>query len=817
MADQNYSKKTKSKSKTTPETWQKRYNTSSGNQAKLFKRISNWYDALYAIVGVTPSPWRSKMYAPVLARQTWALAAKFLALKPGFQVTVNDPQEGPTDDIDEAAEKARRKLEYDWENPYMDETMRDKLFAPLLDAIVGGTGLAKVPWKIEKIDKYSRLATEDGTVDLSKEKKITKEVSYNDLEPINIFNVFVSPSAKNLYGAPWIIIKEFKPKADLEDINEDAGVTVYKDLDKLTGTTSFDDDMNSFNLSRNRMINRTDRVDNTVEMVKLFECYEGDTICTYAESQSDDQDSSWLLIREQVNPYWHGKYPLVRFTVRNKPFQFWGEGIFETTYRSQATYNDVFNHFMDQWNLAENSMLIAPERANVNDYVVEPGGVITYKGSIAPQQFKHDMPDPAQLQMLLQYIDQAIEGVTISQYAAGNPNSNADTTKGTAAGIEHLQKAAGDTVSFMRTNFTQSIAQIGRFWLSNNQQFMTEPLTLMVTTKGQKQPMTIKPQDLQKDMQLIIDDTTMDPAKQDERMARFMVYYQQLSAMQQASVTQAQETRWATVPMYLDYNSILQSYSELMNATNYDKLLLDKNTVMEAMQNAQTPWFMPHERFSIDLNELYGTEASQYLQRNGIQPDPSRQYQTPKIDPVAANLISEQTKQMAPAKTPQEQINYKDAGPYIRAQMEQQAGMDPDPSYPAQHAANLTNLSQPQQPANPQQPNAPTPPQGSGTAAQQPQVPSALAMNPQADQSVLQMAQQLAQQGHLDPGVLQHLSQGQGQPQQQQPGMPGQPQPGAMPPDQPQQQPPQMPDLQNSALSQHIDKILRRRSGGHVK
>ncbi len=52
------------------------------------------------------------MYVPVLARQTWALVSKFLAIKPTFQVKVAKA-ETVDEDIDAKAEKARRKLEYD--------------------------------------------------------------------------------------------------------------------------------------------------------------------------------------------------------------------------------------------------------------------------------------------------------------------------------------------------------------------------------------------------------------------------------------------------------------------------------------------------------------------------------------------------------------------------------------------------------------------------------------------------------------------------------------------------------------------------------
>jgi hypothetical protein len=711
------------KTKTSAAVWESRYTTAVGAQTKQFKRFAAWYDALYAVVGVTPSPWRSKMYIPVLARQTWALVAKFLSTKPGFQVRVNDA-EMSTEEVDQKAQKAQRKLEYDFENPYLDESMRDKLFSPLLDAVVTGTGLGKVPWVVEETTHYERMHPDDGTADLTKEKKTTKKTAYNDLEPVNIFNVFVSPAATNLYSAPWIIIKDLKSIQDLKDINADKGVEIYKNLDQLTASGGFDDDQASYNISRNRLMSQQNRNDSTLDMVKIFECYEGDTICTYADNQSAENDEGWLLIREQKIPYWHGKYPLVKFHVKKKPFQFWGEGLFETTYRLQAGYNDAFNHFMDEWNLAENSMLIAPERANINDYVVEPGGVITYRGDIAPQQFKHSEPNPAAIQTLLTLMDQAIEGVTISQYAAGNPNSATDKTKGTATGIAHLQQAAGDIVSFFRANYTQSLTQIGRMWLSNNQQYMDTALNLSVTTKGKTTPMTITPKDMQGDMDLIVDESTIDPANQDERVARWVAYAQQLQQLQATSLQQAQLTNGAVKPIYIDYTALLQSLSEVMNHPNYEQLLVDNQQVEQHMQANAQPNMQTNERINLDINELYGSEAAQLLQRNGIQADPRRKSQ----EPVVAGATNQ-----TPALTPDHVLK-----------ADQQAHQQAMDMMKFGHEARVQ-----QQDAANQQAQA--------EIANQPQAPQAGQIDPTADQNVVDMAHGLVQGGHLHPSIFDHL------------------------------------------------------------
>lgn len=603
---------------TTSEVWAERYKLASGQQTKLFKRFSNWYDSLYAVVGTQPAPWRSKVYVPMLARQTWALVAKFLTLKPGFNVRVASP-DGETDDIDDKAEKARRKLEFDYENPYLDETMREKLFAPLLDAVVTGTGMAKVKWCVEDKVSYSRNVDENGHADLSKEKKTTEKNSYNDLEPVNIFNVFVSPAAINLYSAPWIIIKDYKTLAELKKLG------IYNNLDKLENAGGIDDEFEAYNFSRNRLTSSQSRKDDTITNIKIYECYEGDNIQTFAEVSEPDSDEAWIPLLERQNPYWHGKYPLVKFHIKKRAYDFWGEGIFETTYRLQSAYNDVYNHFLDQWNLAENSMLMVRENANVNDYIVQPGGTITYRGDQPPVQFKHAMPDARALETILTYLDQAVEGVTISQYAAGLPNSDTDKTKGTATGITKLQEAAGDLVSFMRQNFSQSLTQIGRMWLSNNQQFMDKPVNIVVMSKGKKQTMKVTPQDMQGQMDLMIDESSMDPSSQDDKTQRFIAYTQLLEGLQTQSLQQAQATRWTTDPLYINYAAVLQDASDIMNRTQFDKYLLSTDQVEAAMKASQSPMIMPNERVTITPQDLTANEMGQILQRNGIQPDPSRQ------------------------------------------------------------------------------------------------------------------------------------------------------------------------------------------------
>lgn len=489
-------KPTKEEKDKKAQVWSERYSIAVKNQESMFARYAKWFDLMHANVNdENIALWRSKVFIPVLAGKAWNLIAKFVGLKPGFEVTLRDPDPMPEipeeieDDpqlkeeyykaeneriqaLRDRAEKMQRKLEFDYDNPKFNEPIRDKVLASLIDAVVTGTGIAKVPWSVKTNKRYERIIGDDGTVDLTKEKLIESKTGCNDLIPVNIFNVFVAPSAPNLYDAPWIIIKEFKTVKQLEDLG------IYNNLDQLKDSRTTADQFAQYKKSRNRLTNDEDPIlaDKTLDQLAIYECYEGDMIYTYADAGTKNgSNMPWVELRCHKNPYWHGKYPLVKFVVKQRPHDFWGEGLFELTERLQSAINDTFNHYMDNWNLSVDGVWFIDETSNVNDFVIQPGGEITYRGN-KPEAAHMPEPNPNSVQIVNQFLEKAIEDATVSSYATGAMNSATDKTQGTATGILRLQQAAGDMISFMKSNFMQSMKQIGEMWLSNNQQFVDQHL-----------------------------------------------------------------------------------------------------------------------------------------------------------------------------------------------------------------------------------------------------------------------------------------------------------------------------------------------------
>lgn len=570
--------------------WERRYEVASENQEPRFRKIAGWYDTYYASINTKNyAPWRSKVYIPVLATKTRNLIAKFIGLQPGFEVNVRNHD--AEEDIQEIADKAQKKLEYDYDNPCFDEPMREKLFSPLMDAVIGGLGIAKTPWIKKTQTSYKRPIDElSGKVDLSKEQVTDTETGYNDLVPVNVFNFFYDPGAKSLQGAAWLMIREFKSYSDLININEANGGKLYKNLDTIKEMSAGSDKWAQYNKSRDRIQNTSDPIadDDTLDQIEIFECYEksSNTITTFAVGQSkDNKEKSWVEIRRQKNPYWHRRYPLVPFYILRRPYQLWGQGIFEDTERLQAATNDVFNHFLDNVNLSIDGMLLVNENSDVDDYVVEPGGLIYYQGQVKPEQFKFPDPNPNIFNTVFQTIEGAIESATISQYATGVPNSSTDKTSGTATGIMRLQEAAGDMVGFMRSNFQTSIRTVGQHWLSNNQQFMAAPLTLLGSKSGRKEAITINPEDLQYEMDLRIDDASMQPTSKQDKLQQEVAYQDRVLQLQQASFQQAQMA--GTKPLILNFQELFEETSDAFGKKNTDKVIMSEDEVQEAAMEQQ--------------------------------------------------------------------------------------------------------------------------------------------------------------------------------------------------------------------------------------
>lgn len=557
--------------------WQRRFQTCEQNQRTLFSTAAKHYDIMYAVQSTANmAPWRSKVYVPILASKAWDLIARFSDIVPVYNITIKneteiDEQTGEityTKDSNERVEKIEKLMQDQYMNA-AGEPMNIRVFDTLLDAVVPGTGFAKTPWVYEEKKSYARPFDEDGMI-IDSNAKITKTVKggHNDFESINFFNMFIAPNSPSFYKAPYWIVREYTTIQDAED----TGLYSKTALNKLRKGVSQNDTFTEYNRSRNRLVNgKQASEDDTVDSIVLYECYDQrGNLYTYGEGKSEN---GWVELRCEKDMYWHGRPPLVPFYIRRKSFSAWGESLFENNARLQSATNDLFNHYLDNWNLSIDQMLIYEDGTLTSDFIVKPGGEITYSGA-KPEQFKFSDPNPNQLSTVLGVLNQAIEAATVPQYLSGVPNSQLDKTKGTATGINMITEAATEKVGFMRNNVKQSMRIVGENWLSNLQQFQELPLEVPVVKNGVRKPLIVTPGDLQGETELEIDDDSMMPISKQQKRETFEAFAANILGLQQAAIQQSQIFQTPQDVPRFNFNELIEDSADGFSIKDFTKYLM---------------------------------------------------------------------------------------------------------------------------------------------------------------------------------------------------------------------------------------------------
>jgi hypothetical protein len=572
------------------EVWRNRFDLARRHQEPIFKKWAEWYENLYAIknyknIGI----WRSKMFIPVMSYKAWTYVAKILAMRPGFSVKMYNKLY--SDEDRKRIEKANLKLEYDYDNPMLDETIRDRLFDTLTDTVVCGIGFGNNTWRSGERKIFEHIKKDDGTIDYENDEEETITFEHNDLDPIDPMDVYGSPGKRAWEKKPWIIRQFRSSRAELlsSDLYDEAEIKALKVLENDT------DPMAKYKNSRNKFLtesgggNDPETMDDTVDSFYGYECQEktkdGVYIITFIQAASDKKDhankkrkGNWVKVREDKQPYWHGKYTIVPSYLKRKPHSCWGESIFEVTESMANGMNDILNQVLDASNIVLSGGVLKRETGTtIYDFYYAPGGEIRYSGP-EPKFELPPSPDMNLFSGLMGILESNIDKATVSPYAAGTQADPNDKTQGTAEGITRLQEASGEIISFLKSNFMQFMKQNGQRWTINNRQFLEEPVMVEKQVDGKTKRMEVTAGDFTKDMLCVIDEDSMQPATKAERLDSDLRYYEQLFAMQDRAfaqnkaATEAGEVN-APKPMYFNYERMARDLSNEMGKSNFDKLL----------------------------------------------------------------------------------------------------------------------------------------------------------------------------------------------------------------------------------------------------
>ena len=546
--------------------WSDRLSDAESVQKSYQEKWGEWYKMMYAATETDKMAlWKSKAFLPILAGKVWDLVSRFVQYKPSWAVELynfpismdSEALNAYLDEISTRYDKVKMKMDYDYNDPVRRVPIQDEFFSVLVDAIVTGTGVARVNYEeVEEIHREHPLNS-DGNIDISLEEVTTTMRGFNNFQAINIFNFYIDPSATDLQTANWLIVQDVATKSELlshEDYDKEA-------INKIKfGVVT--DNTASFQRSKMRHLNTQDpeSADTKEKKVHILDCWDGESNMHTVYAVSEDKKCFIEIFREE-NPYWHNKYPYVPFRIRRKPHLFWGESFFENSESLQSAMNDIFNHYMDNLNMTD-GMIAIEEGSVVEPYMIEPGGEFRYRGE-RPTQFKFPEPNPNQLTTVMNEIQSVIENITISQYASGVPNSATDSTQGTATGVTRLMEAATEKIGMMRQNIRRSWAEVGNMWLVNSQQYMIDPIIYQHNTNKGNVTNVITPEDIRGNFLLRVDENSFEPISADQMRSNYIEYIANLQNWANASREQAQANGNTAGIISINYAHAVERLSEL--------------------------------------------------------------------------------------------------------------------------------------------------------------------------------------------------------------------------------------------------------------
>lgn len=251
----------------------------------------------------------------------------------------------------------------------------NKFYLWVKDCLMYGTGLVKVYWKVET---RIRTVTEPIYMPIWKfkilvgrrtVKKMMVEYDDPEVEVIDPYDFFVDPRATNLDDARWCIHRVWR---DYDYMLKKEKEGFYKNVVSLVSpgvsdTTEIDNQVrNEVNAN-----NTSTSIDNNFK-VELWEYWEDGRVVVIANKT--------VIVRDDENPFWHGKKPFCLLKDIELPHEFYAMGEIEPIQSLINERNEIRNQRLDNVKSIVNRKLVVDRNADIDlEHIDEdnrPGGII---------------------------------------------------------------------------------------------------------------------------------------------------------------------------------------------------------------------------------------------------------------------------------------------------------------------------------------------------------------------------------------------------------------------------------------------------------
>lgn len=441
------------------------------------RRVERNYKSYRAIIDrkSKADSWNNKLAPPYVAQVVDTVVANLV--DDGFQVQVLPrPRVADPVEIERLAAGARAHellLNYQIDRDRFNK--KQNLF--ILQNAIAGVSVAKPRWVTETGTATVLrtieipVADETGAVDEVRrlfEPMVSENAVVCDdptVEIVRVEDFLWEEAATDIQAARWCV---HRVATSMDELRMMQRLGIYENVDQLDDSAieqGYDDEFNVYD----RDLNKDKRMKNRVELLEYW-CKEGGEVrCVTIANRK-------VVLRDERNIYWHGKYPFVVCTTRPDLFSINGRSIVEAIAPLQEQLWSLSNQRLDNLELINNAIFA------FRDDVLDPDAFEFYPGakwsvpgdvSAAVQMFA---PNPVVSQISLEaeaMVKGDLQNVTGGlPFLSGSNSQGVDQT--TATGVSIITSLAQRMVAHQKLMVNWAYEEIFQQVMALNQQFVRE-------------------------------------------------------------------------------------------------------------------------------------------------------------------------------------------------------------------------------------------------------------------------------------------------------------------------------------------------------
>ena len=474
------------------------------------EKWDRFYNMYRSHLNDTAYPWQSNIWVPYSFSTVETLAPRMLANRPQIDVM-------PREAADEQYADIQSKLiDFEWEAMNADDIMEGAVKSQLMY----GTAIVKVYWKTDKAQVVKKEQVDETFPELGTVEEEVEETIFDgpEIELVDLYDFFWDPRAIDMESARWVAHRTYQTFDHLEQLQKEG---VYKNVALLKDATLVSGDDEKASRRGTLGIAMPDELASKNEgknVIELIEYWEDEKVITVA--------NRGIVIRDEANPYRHGKKPFVRIVDQSVPHEFLGIGELEPIETLQYELNDRRNQRMDNITLVLNRMWKVKNGANVDeDELVSDAGGVVHTDDMAGIEALQ-MPDVTSSsyneETLIKGDIQQTTGVSDFTRGVGSESLGNDT----ATGISLIQEAGNARFKLKIRNLEAGIEEIGRMMVSLNEQFLTEEKSIRVLGDEGIEWTTIKPDDMRGNFDVMVQSGSTLPSNEAVERKQTMEMFQ---------------------------------------------------------------------------------------------------------------------------------------------------------------------------------------------------------------------------------------------------------------------------------------------------